>query len=109
MAVHTTINGLTRDELITSLAYSRGRGIDIKEVWSLWEYKVSKVKLAEALWLTLEQKIEQVKASPTAPVPPLVQVMIDAYHRAQQVRYHSFVLTEEPAEPAQPAGGTGGP
>ncbi len=45
MAVHTTVNGLTRDELITSLAYSRGRGKDIKEVWSRWEYKVSKVKL----------------------------------------------------------------
>lgn len=35
--------------------------------------------------------------------------MIDAYHRAQQVRYHSFVPTEEPAEPAQAADGTDTP
>jgi hypothetical protein len=59
-AAHPTCNGLSRDELIASLAHSRGRGKDIKEVWSLWVPKVSKVTLAEALWPTLEQKIEQV-------------------------------------------------
>ena len=109
MAVHTTINGLTRGELISSLAYSRGRDKDIKEVWSRWDYKVSKVKLAEALWLTLEKKIEQVKADLSASVPPLVQVMSDAYHLAQQVRYHTFVLTEEPNEAAKPADASGAP
>lgn len=70
---------------------------------------MSDAALAEALWSTLEEKIVQVKATPSAPVPPLVQVMSDAYHRAQQVRYHTFVLTEEPDKPAQPADGTGNP
>jgi hypothetical protein len=47
--VHERINGLTRDQLIASLARSRGRGKDVKEVWGQWEYKVSKVELAKAL------------------------------------------------------------
>jgi hypothetical protein len=108
-AAHPTCNGLSRDELIASLAHSRGRGKDIKEVWSLWVPKVSKVKLAEALWPTLEQKIEQVKADPSAAVPPLVEVMSYAYHQAQQVRYHTFVLTEEPEETAEPIDESGNP
>ena len=108
-AVHTTCNGLRRDELIASLAHSRDRGKDIKEVWSRWDYKVSKVKLAQALWPTLEQKIEQVKADSGAPAPPLVEVMSYAYHLAQRVRYHSFVLSEVPDEPAEPTDGPGNP
>lgn len=47
--MHERINGLTRDQLIASLARSRGRGKDVKEVWGQWEYKVSKVELAKAL------------------------------------------------------------
>jgi hypothetical protein len=33
MAVHTTIDGGTRDELVAALAWWRGRGEDIKRVW----------------------------------------------------------------------------
>ena len=33
MAVHTTIDGGTRDELMAALAWWRGRGEDIKRVW----------------------------------------------------------------------------
>jgi hypothetical protein len=36
MAVHTTINGLTRDELIERLSVERKRVKDIKAVWSQW-------------------------------------------------------------------------
>ena len=76
MAVHQTIDGSTRDELVVALGYWRGKRQDIKRVWTSgrwderstkmtgkWEYEVSKVKLAEALWPNLEQKIDQVKAS----------------------------------------------
>jgi hypothetical protein len=94
MAVHQTINGLTKDELIASLASSRARCKDIKEVWGRWEYKVSKVQLAEALWPTLLRKIQLCKTMEDAPIPPIAQVIIDAYHLAQRWRYLSFILTE---------------
>src|SRR6185437_5921630 len=74
MAVHNTIDGWTRDQLIAALGYWRSQGKDIKHVWKSgrldeqtgtvtgnWEYEVSKVKLAEALWPSLQQKIELCK------------------------------------------------
>lgn len=93
MAVHTTVNGLMRDELIRALAAERRRRKDIKEVWSLWSYGVSKVKLAEALWPVLERKIQTAKSDDTAPVPEIVEVVQHAYMTAQSWRYKSFVLT----------------
>jgi len=92
MAVHTTINGLTREQLIDHLAIERRRRKDIKEVWSQWGYKPSKVKLAHALWPTLEGKIQQLLADPNAPVPEVVEVVNKAYLIAQRWRYQSFVL-----------------
>jgi antitoxin component HigA of HigAB toxin-antitoxin module len=97
MAIHHTINGLTKDELVASLARSRSRGKDVKEVWSRWEYKVSKVKLAEALWPTLLQKIQVCMTTKGAPIPPIAAVINDAYHDALRRRYQSYVLTETPA------------
>ena len=99
MAVHHTINGLTKHELIASLARSRSRGKDVKEVWSRWEYKVSKIKLAEALWPTLLQKIRLCMTTKDARVPPIAAVINDAYHVALQWRDQSYVLTETPAAP----------
>jgi hypothetical protein len=92
MAVHHTTDGLTRETLIASLAATRNRHKDIDEVWSRWSYKVSKVKLANALWPTLEQKIERAKADSTAPIPEIVDVVQHAYFTAQRWRYKSFVL-----------------
>jgi hypothetical protein len=37
-----------------------------------------------------------------APVPPIMQVINDAYHLAQQRRHLSFALTEVPADEAGP-------
>ena len=37
-----------------------------------------------------------------APVPPIMQVINDAYHLAQQRRYLSFALTEVPDNAAGP-------
>lgn len=93
MAVHTTINGLTREELIASIAATRHRQKDIEEVWSQWSYKVSKRKLAEALWPILERKIQRARADSAAPVPEIVEVVQHAYLTAQRWRYRSFVLT----------------
>jgi hypothetical protein len=109
MEVHHTIDGWTKDELIEALGYWRAKKKDIKRVWlsgrwdeqakkvtGKWEYEVSKVQLAEALWPTLVRKIQLYMVMEDAPVPPIVQVISDAYHLAQQWRYISFILTEVP-------------
>ena len=62
-----------------------------------WEYKVSKTKLAEALWPILRAKIDRRRADADAPVPEIVEVVQDAYHLAQRWRYQSFLLSEDPA------------
>jgi hypothetical protein len=92
MAVHITINGLTRNQLIDRLAVERGRRKDIKAVWSQWDYRPSKVKLAHALWPTLERKIQQRLADAKAPVPEIAEIVYEAYIIAQRWRYQSFVL-----------------
>jgi hypothetical protein len=99
MAVHCTINGLIRDDLVASLARTRSRGKDVKEVWGQWDYKVSKVKLADALWPALLQKIQLCMTTSGAPIPPIAAVINDAYHVALQRRDISFVLTELPDDP----------
>ena len=92
IAVHSTTNGLTRDQLIDRIATERRRRKDIKEVWSQWDYKPSKKKLANALWPTLEGKIRQRLANANAPVPEIAEVVYEAYIIAQHWRYLSFVL-----------------
>ena len=99
MSVHTTINGLTRDQLIDSIADERRRRKDVKEVWSQWNYKPNKVKLAHALWPTLERKIQKLKVDDQAPVPEIAEVVNEAYLVAQHWRYQSFVLNSSPIEP----------
>ena len=114
-AAHETVNGWTRDELIAALNYWRGEDKDIKHVWyrggptappnrltGKWEYEVSKVKLAEALWPALLRKIQLAMVTDDAPVPPIMQVINDAYHLAQHRRYLSFALTEVPDDVAGP-------
>jgi antitoxin component HigA of HigAB toxin-antitoxin module len=109
--VHTTCNGWSRDELIAALAYWCGRGKDVKRVWESgkwdpqlnrpsgkWAHKVSKVKLAHALWPVLERKIQQAKVDEAALVPEIVEVVQRAYWTAQRWRYQSFVLTAEGAQ-----------
>jgi hypothetical protein len=97
------------------LNHWRSEGKDIKLVWyrggptaqpNKWtgkrEYEVSKVKLAEALWPTLLRKIQLAMVTENAPVPPIMQVINDAYRLAQRRRYLSFVLTEAPDDATGP-------
>jgi hypothetical protein len=104
--VHDTRNDWSREELVAALRYWRGQKKDIKEVWKRgkwddqlkrpvdpWEYHVSKTKLAEPLWPVLKAKIEAAKTDPSAPVPQIAQVILDALHTAQRWRHKSFVLT----------------
>ena len=119
-AAHETVNGWSRQELIAALKHWRGQGKDIKLVWyrggptdqpnrwtGKWEYEVSKVKLAEALWPTLVQKIQFALVTEHAEVPPIMQVISDAYRIAQQRRYLSFVITEVPDQPDGSEAGPG--
>lgn len=101
MEVHTTINGLSRSELVQALGKERGRRRDIRQVWSQWRYEPSKVKLAHALWPALEQKIERAKIDHDAEPPAIAVAVNDAYRIAQRWRYVSFVLSEDtPAAPS---------
>jgi hypothetical protein len=117
IAVHPTIDGWTRDQLVAALDDWRARGKDIKRVWTSgrwdeasqrmtgkWTPEPSKVDLAKALWPTLLRKIQSAMVTEDEPVPPIMQVITDAYHLAQQRRYHSFAITEVPdAAVADPA------
>jgi hypothetical protein len=104
--VHKTRNGWSREDLVKALRYWRGQKKDIKEVWKRgkwddqlkrpvdpWEYDVSKTKLAEVLWPVLKAKIEAAKTDPSASVPQIAQVILDALDTAQRWRYKSFALT----------------
>jgi hypothetical protein len=113
MAVHHTIDGWTRDELVAALRYWRDRGTDIKRVWESgrwvdqqqrpsgrWEHEVSKPDLALALWPVLEAKIQRRQIDAEAPTPPIASVVYEAYLIAQRWRYLSFVLSEDPGDTA---------
>ena len=76
MAVHTTINGLTRDQLIEALKTERDCGKDIKEVWSQWGHQPGKPELAHALWPILAAKIARCRTDPDAPVPEIAEVIM---------------------------------
>ena len=108
MAVHDTINGWTREQLVEALGHWRGQNKDIKRVWESggrdeerrtvtgpWAYEVSKTKLAEALWPTLKVKIDHCRVDADALVPEVVEVVQDAYHLAQRWRYLSFALSQD--------------
>ena len=91
-AVHSTHGGLTIEELAQSIAETRRRRKDIKEVWNRWEYKVSKVDLAHALWPILRTKIEQALADEKLPMPEIADVVAVGYRIAQRWRYPTFVI-----------------
>lgn len=103
--IHTTCNGLSREELIAVLEYWRTKNKDIKQVWNAeynpntktlngkWEYQVSKTKLAEVLWSVLEQKIERAMADPGISMPPIAKEVQLAFRIAQCWRHKIFVLT----------------
>lgn len=98
MTVHQTINGLKRDELVEAIEETRRRLKDIKEVWSQWEYKVSKVDLAKSLWPALSMKIQKVRVDESSPTPEIVEIVHHAHLNAQNWRYRTFVLPNTKTE-----------
>jgi hypothetical protein len=108
IAAHETIDGWTRDELVATLGQCRMERMNANNIWQklfldapfardiTWASKFGSAVLAEALWPALERKIERLLADPEAPIPPIVQVVRDAYQRAEHRRQIPFTLTEEP-------------
>ncbi|WP_326955123.1 hypothetical protein [Amycolatopsis sp. NBC_01286] len=98
-AIHRTVNGLTRDQLVKRLSEVRARygtanqKTDIKNVWERWSYKPSKVDLANQLWPTLQEKIQRRLRDKTAPIPEVAEVVERAHATAQRWRYQNFALT----------------
>ncbi|WP_160291916.1 toprim domain-containing protein [Acidithrix ferrooxidans] len=103
--VHKTCNDWSKEELVTVLAYWRGKKKDIRRVWESgnqdekfekkrgrWEYCVSKTELTKALWPILEQKIKTAISTEDGHYPQIAQVAIDAHGAAQKWRHGSFVL-----------------
>lgn len=121
-AVHPTVGGWTRDELVTALGYWRMRGSDVKRVWTSgrwdetaqrvtgrkWTPEPSKVDLAKALWPALLRKVHLAMVADDTPVPLIMQAISDAYRIAQQRRHLSFVITEVPDQASGSASGEAG-
>jgi hypothetical protein len=49
----------------------------------------------------LQASIDRCRVDPDAPVPPIVEIVQDAYHVAQRWRYLSFALREGPNVPTE--------
>ncbi|SFI88962.1 hypothetical protein [Amycolatopsis sacchari] len=99
MAIHKTVNGLSREDVIGALAGLRrlarngNHSVDIKNVWRDWSYKPSKVALANQLWPVLKNKIDRCREDEEASIPEIVRVVDKAYGTALHWRDKSFVLT----------------
>jgi hypothetical protein len=81
------------------LNHWRSEGKEIKLVWyrggpttqpsrwtGKWEYEVSKLKLAEALWPALLRKIQRAMVTEDAPVPPIMRLCRRIMVRRQLVQ-----------------------
>jgi hypothetical protein len=93
MTIHSTCGGLNRSELIARIATIRARGSDIKNVWDKeWTPKPSKRDLANALWPTLQAKIDDGRFSESKEIPQVAEVVHEAYLLAQQSTYGTYVI-----------------
>lgn len=93
MSIHPSCGGLTPPELIDRVAAIRASGRDIKDVWdNAWDPKPGKVVLADALWPVLKKKIDGARWSETEEMPPVADVVHEAYLLAQQSSYGSYVI-----------------
>ena len=67
-----------------------------------WNTRTQQGRAGEALWLALLRKIQIAMVTEDAPMPPIMQVINDAYHLAQQRRYHSFRRYRSSRNAAEP-------
>ncbi len=103
--VHAGTNGLSRDELLKEVQERRTWWRNIDSVWKKWKPALSKPALARELWPVLAAKIDRRRADHSAPLPPIVDVLIEAENLARRWQYGSFALRAAPDHPA-PTGHT---
>ncbi|MFI7509060.1 hypothetical protein ACIBSS_19755 [Micromonospora aurantiaca] len=87
-----TINGLTREDLIKDIEKKRVGWLNIDKVWEKWKTQPSKRALGRELWPVLAAKIDDRRTDHSAPMPPIVDVLIEADHLARRWQYRSPVL-----------------
>ena len=91
--IHPTCGGLSLPDLIARVAETRMQGADVKRVWdNKWQPKPTKLDLANTLWPTLRQKIDDAASSDAAPMPPVADVVREAYALAQKATYGTYVI-----------------
>jgi hypothetical protein len=98
--VHPDCGGLSDERLADALEQGHKHRQDIKQVWSSWRPKVSKIKLADALWPVLAKRIDAAIRG-EADAPPIAVIAEKAYLLAQQYRHVHVVLRAADGDEAE--------
>ena len=96
-SIHSDCGGLSDAELVKALDQGRQHGQDIKQVWSSWRGKVSKVRLANVLWPVLAARVRAASRG-EVDAPPIALIAEKAYTMAEQYRHVHVVLRAAEAE-----------
>ena len=76
---------IPRDELVNRIGKHRDAVDTLKSVWKNWPRKPSKLKLANALWPTLESRIRTTSEPAEIPIVRVIQEAISIVHQTQRV------------------------
>ncbi|MET7395959.1 hypothetical protein ABZS66_20945 [Dactylosporangium sp. NPDC005572] len=90
--VHTGWPQVDQDRVRQAVQRVRQARQNIDNVWTNGRPELSKRALARELWPVLAAKIDHRRADHSAPLPPIVDVLIEAEHLARRWQYGSFVL-----------------
>ena len=83
--------------LTAELAAGRSARSGIKRVWRSWPIKPGKVELADALWPTLEHRIQNPRSRRVIPVVDVVEDAIRISHEVRRAR--EVAVDEQPPPP----------
>lgn len=84
-----------RDELVGQIAEVRRRKRDLRQVWSQWNHKPSKIDLADALWPIMAASIDAAKRG-EVDAPELAAVVQEAHRLALNSNIGTFVIASAP-------------
>jgi hypothetical protein len=93
LKVHPHCGSLDQARLVAALRAQRDHRCDIKNAWKNWRPPVpSKKALARELWPVLRRKLDAAASGPTADLPPIAEVLINAFQEAVRRPHGIFVL-----------------
>jgi len=93
LKVHPHCGSLDQASLVAALRAQRDHRCDIKNTWKNWRPPVpSKKALARELWPVLRRKLDAAASGPTADLPPIAEVLINAFQEAVRRPHGIFVL-----------------